>query len=89
MANNLEVAARQCTYLNGRAARLRSALELMHMVRPFDNATILDLARFYMLHQMDLAKLVDVLNRIQEVCSKKYKNFFFKLKSKFSRFKNF
>lgn len=66
MANNLEVAARQCRYLNGRASRLRSALELMHMVRPYDNATILDLARFYMLHQMDLAKLVDVLNRIQE-----------------------
>jgi hypothetical protein len=68
MANNLEVAARQRTQLNGRAARLRSALELLHMVRPHDTAVILHLARFYMLYQMDLAKLVTVLTYIQKVC---------------------
>ncbi|XP_023288869.1 F-box only protein 21 [Orussus abietinus] len=66
IANNLEAAGRQRTYLNGRAARLRSVLELLHLVKPRDNNTILDLARFYMLHQMDLTDLIKVLNNIQE-----------------------
>ncbi|XP_058797547.1 F-box only protein 21-like isoform X2 [Phymastichus coffea] len=57
MANNLEVAGRQRTHLNGRAARLRSALELLYMVRPHDTGVILHLARFYMLYQMDLTQL--------------------------------
>ncbi|XP_046622269.1 F-box only protein 21-like isoform X2 [Neodiprion virginianus] len=65
MANNLEVAGRQRTQLNNRAARLRSALELLHLVQPYDTSTILHLARFYMLHQMDLAGLVNTLNTIQ------------------------
>ncbi|XP_015124343.1 F-box only protein 21 isoform X1 [Diachasma alloeum] len=66
MANNLEVAGRQRTHLNGRAARLRSALELLHLVRPHDTSTILHLARFYILHQMDLMELVQVLKDIQK-----------------------
>ncbi|XP_015606754.1 F-box only protein 21 [Cephus cinctus] len=66
MADNLEVAGRQRTQLNGRAARLRSALELLHMVRPHDTSTILHMARFYILHQMDLAELVTILNDIQK-----------------------
>lgn len=67
MANNLEVASRQRTQLNGRAARLRSALELQHMIRPHDTGAILHLARFYMLYQMDLAKLVSILTCIKKV----------------------
>lgn len=67
MANNLEVAGRQRTQLNNRAARLRSALELLHLVQPYDTSTILHLARFYMLHQMDLAGLVNTLHTIQRV----------------------
>lgn len=67
MANNLEVASRQRTQLNGRAARLRSALEFIHMVRPHDTGAILHLARFYMLYQMDLSKLVDILTYIKKV----------------------
>ncbi|KAJ8684303.1 hypothetical protein QAD02_020095 [Eretmocerus hayati] len=66
LANNLEVASRQRTVLNGRATRLRSALELIHLVRPHDTGAILHLARFYMLHQMNLAKLVDILTQIKK-----------------------
>ncbi|XP_001601019.1 F-box only protein 21 [Nasonia vitripennis] len=65
MANNLEVASRQRTHLNGRAPRLRSALELLHMIRPHDTGAILHLARFYMLYQMDLSKLVSILTYIR------------------------
>ena len=67
MANNLEVAGRQRTHLNGRASRLRSALELLQMVRPHDTGTILHLARFYMLHQMDLDKLIIMLTDLKRV----------------------
>lgn len=67
MAQNLEVAGRQRTHLNGRAARLRSALELLYMVRPHDTGVILHLARFYMLYQMDLTQLVDVLTYLKRV----------------------
>ncbi|XP_043281812.1 F-box only protein 21-like [Venturia canescens] len=62
MANNLEVAGRQRTQLYGRAARLRSALELLHLVKPRDTNTIIDLGRFYMLHQMDVTGLIETLN---------------------------
>ncbi|KAK0090464.1 hypothetical protein PV325_000128 [Microctonus aethiopoides] len=65
MANNLEVAGRQRTQLNGRAARLRSALELIHLVRPYDTTAILHLARFYMHYQMDLNDLVQILITIR------------------------
>lgn len=70
MANNLEVAGRQRTQLNGRAARLRSALELIHLVRPYDTTAILHLARFYMHYQMDLNDLVQILITIQMVIDK-------------------
>ncbi|XP_069673301.1 F-box only protein 21-like isoform X2 [Periplaneta americana] len=58
MANNLEVAGRQRTQMNGRGARLRSALELLNLVNPSDMNCILHLARFYMLYNMDLADLM-------------------------------
>lgn len=67
MASNLELAGRQRTHLNGRAARLRSALDLLHLVRPNDTGTILHLARFYILHQMDLTELVEILNNMHKV----------------------
>ncbi|KAF7995108.1 hypothetical protein HCN44_004580 [Aphidius gifuensis] len=66
MANNLEIAGRQRTHLNGRAARLRSALDLLYLVRPYDPNTILHLARFYILHQMDLAELVVILRNMEK-----------------------
>ncbi|XP_012255244.2 F-box only protein 21-like [Athalia rosae] len=66
MASNLEVAGRQRTQLNGRAARLRSALELLHLVQPYDTTTISHLTRFYMLHRMDLSGIVSTLNAIDQ-----------------------
>ncbi|XP_066596106.1 F-box only protein 21-like [Prorops nasuta] len=57
MANNLETAARQFPVRNGRAARLRSALELLHLVQPYDANHILQLTKFYMHHQMVLRDL--------------------------------
>lgn len=62
MADNLEIAGRQRTHLNSRAARLRSALELSHLVKPRDTNTILHLARFYMLHHMNANELIKALN---------------------------
>lgn len=68
MANNLETAGRQRTHLNGRAPRLRSALELIHLVRPYHTGAILLLGRFYMSYSMDVTKLIDVLTFIKKVC---------------------
>lgn len=68
MANNLETAGRQRSNLNGRAARLRSALELIHLVRPYHTGAILLLGRFYMSYSMDVTKLIDILSHIQKVC---------------------
>lgn len=66
MANNLEVAGRQRTQMNGRGARLRSALELLNLVNPSDMNCILHLARFYMLYNMDLADLMATIVKMQE-----------------------
>lgn len=65
MANNLEVAGRQRTHMNGRGARLRSALELLHMINPFNLNCLLQLARFYMLYNMDLKPLMKTINDLQ------------------------
>lgn len=67
MANNLEIAARQHTHINGRTARLRSALELQYMIQPNDANTILQLGRIYMSQSMDLSELVKRLENIPEV----------------------
>jgi hypothetical protein len=67
MANNLEVAGRQRTHMNGRGARLRSALELLNLVNPTDMNCIFNLARFYMLYNMDLSELMSTIVRLQDV----------------------
>lgn len=67
MANNLEVAGRQRTHMNGRGARLRSALELLHMINPFNLNCLLQLARFYMLYNMDLKPLMKTIESLQPV----------------------
>lgn len=67
MANNLEVAGRQRTQMNGRGARLRSALELLNLVNPSDMNCILHLARFYMLYNMDLSDLMSSIVKLQDV----------------------
>jgi hypothetical protein len=67
MANNLEVAGRQRTQMNGRGARLRSALELLNLVNPSDMNCILHLARFYMLYNMDLSELMSSIVKLQDV----------------------
>lgn len=66
MANNLEVAGRQRTQMNGRGARLRSALELLNLVNPSDMNCILHLARFYMLYNMDLSDLMSSIVKLQD-----------------------
>ncbi|KAL2725162.1 F-box only protein 21 [Vespula squamosa] len=66
MAYNLDIAARQHIHLNGRTARIRSALELNYMMQPHDVTTILNLGRFYMLHRMDLSELVIMLQNMQK-----------------------
>ncbi|XP_035717515.1 F-box only protein 21-like [Vespa mandarinia] len=58
MAYNLDIAARQHIHLNGRASRIRSALELNYMMQPYDKTTILNLGRFYMIHHMDISELM-------------------------------
>jgi len=67
LANNLEVAGRQRTQMNGRGARLRSALELLNLVNPTDMNCILHLARFYMLYNMDLSELMSAIVKLQDV----------------------
>jgi hypothetical protein len=67
LANNLEVAGRQRTQMNGRGARLRSALELINLVNPTDMNCILHLARFYMLYNMDLSELMSAIVKLQDV----------------------
>lgn len=66
MANNLEIAARQHTHINGRNARLRSAVELRYMIQPNDENAILQLGRIYTLQQMDLTEFVKILENMQK-----------------------
>lgn len=67
MAYNLYTAARQHIHLNGRAARIRSALELYHMIKPRDINTILHLGRFYMINRMDVSEFMIMLQNMQKV----------------------
>lgn len=61
MANNLEVAGRQRTTVNGRTARLRSALELLNMVNPNNVNCIMQVARFYMQYNLNVSALRQAL----------------------------
>ena len=65
MTNNLQIATRQHTHLNDRTARLRSALELQHMVEPNNMNTIVQLSRIYILQEMDLTELVITLENME------------------------
>ena len=67
MANNLQIATRQHTHLNDRTARLRSALELQHMVEPNNMNTIVQLSRIYILQEMDLTELVITLETMEDL----------------------
>lgn len=62
MANNLEEAScRQHTLPNRRVTRLRSSLELLQLVNPFDIAAKDSLARLYMHHNMDTTTYIESL----------------------------
>ncbi|XP_076626553.1 F-box only protein 21 [Colletes latitarsis] len=79
MANNLELAARQHTHPYDRTARLLSALELQHMVLPNDTSIISKLARIYILQNMDVTELMEILEKIKnektsEMISKRQAN---------------
>lgn len=70
MAYNLYTAARQHIHLNGRAARIRSALELHHMMKPHDIDIVLELSHFYLMNRMDVSEFVIILQNMQKVnCS--------------------
>lgn len=62
----LEVANRQHTHLNGRSARLRSTFQLQYLVDPCSINAVIQLARFYMLREMDLTDIVKMLADIQK-----------------------
>lgn len=57
MASNLELSGRQHVHPNGRITRLRSVLELLRMINPSDLTCMLNLARLYMLYNMDVSEL--------------------------------
>ena len=78
MANNLEVAGRQRTQMNGRGARLRSALELLNLVNPTDMNCILHLARFYMLYNMDLSELISTIVKLEDVRKQNIIHYYFR-----------
>ncbi|XP_034947357.1 F-box only protein 21-like [Chelonus insularis] len=63
IANNLVIAARRITQLNGRTARFRSALELALLIDPNDIHKMYDLAQFYMQHQMSMNDILDILTQ--------------------------
>lgn len=57
MANNLELSGRHHEQPNGRITRLRSVLELSRVINPMDLTCILNLAKLYMLYNMDVSEL--------------------------------
>lgn len=62
MANNLEEAScRQHTSPNRRITILRSSLELLQLVNPFDTTAKDSLARLYMHHNMDTTSYIESL----------------------------
>ncbi|XP_031849665.1 F-box only protein 21 isoform X2 [Nomia melanderi] len=65
MASNLEIGVRQQTHMNWRISRLRSTLELRHMVQPNDPDPILKLGSLYVEQNIDLTELTDMLRTLQ------------------------
>lgn len=62
MANNLEEAScRQHTLPNRRITRLRSSLELLQLVNPYNVTAKESLARLYMHHDMDIKPFIESL----------------------------
>ncbi|GLV34229.1 hypothetical protein CBL_00160 [Carabus blaptoides fortunei] len=61
MANNLELSGRQHLHPNGRITRLRSVLELLRLINPSDLTCMLNLAKLYMLYNMDVSELTSFL----------------------------
>ncbi|XP_053988086.1 F-box only protein 21-like isoform X2 [Hylaeus anthracinus] len=66
MANNLEFASRQHTHDLHRTARLLSALQFQHMIFPNDASIISKLVRTYILWNMDVTELVEILENIRD-----------------------
>ncbi|XP_014221972.1 F-box only protein 21-like [Trichogramma pretiosum] len=66
MASNIETAARSRSYRCGSSTKLRSAFELLHMLKPKDTGVILHIARYYMLYKMDLSKFIKILTDIKQ-----------------------
>ncbi|XP_075221049.1 F-box only protein 21-like [Lycorma delicatula] len=64
MAHNLEVANRQRTSMVGRNDRLKSVLELLHMLNPSELNSLLQLTRFYMYMNMEI---IHPLQKIQNL----------------------
>lgn len=62
MAHNLEVANRQRTSMIGRSERLKSVLELLHMLNPLDVNCLIQLTRFYIFMNMEI---IHPLQKIQ------------------------
>uniref|UniRef100_A0A1B6E1X2 Hemimethylated DNA-binding domain-containing protein n=1 Tax=Clastoptera arizonana TaxID=38151 RepID=A0A1B6E1X2_9HEMI len=67
MANNLEVAGRQRSHTNGRLARLRTVLELLQLINPCNLSCLLQLARLYILYNLnkDVEALLDNINNME------------------------
>lgn len=64
MASNLEEAScRQHTLPNRRVTRLRSSLELLQLVNPYDVSAKDNLARLYMHHNMDTKPFIATLRQ--------------------------
>ncbi|XP_076756126.1 F-box only protein 21 [Xylocopa sonorina] len=62
MVDNLKLAATQ--HINDRITRLRSTLELQHMIQPNDTKTILELAEIYTVQHIDLTELVKTVDNM-------------------------
>lgn len=64
MAHNLEVANRQRTSMVGRNDRLKSVLELLHMLNPLDLNILLQLSRFYMYLNIEISGLLEKMRNL-------------------------
>lgn len=61
MASNLEIAVRQRTHKSYRISKLRSTLELRHMMQPNDLDPFLKLSSLYLEQKMDSTELTEML----------------------------
>lgn len=65
IADSTVYIAKQHTRLNGRRPKLRSALELQHMLEPKDSSFLLHLAHFYVVNHMYPANFI---SKLEELC---------------------